>query len=171
MLDSIFQTREQNLNEALVVAVDHFTKYTHRNRYNHPGWKTNLGHMLGKKFIVDGALSDYWVGIRYGSVSGDNLNDLLKALCSVAGINYDNVLKPYDWVNRDIETNKWYDLCMVKEEVVNYKRKVIKGEPVLFRYKFYKKGTLHVEFTDLKAWETLNRKYAEIKGQSLPEKL
>jgi len=171
MLDSIFQTREQNLNEALVEAVDHFTKYTDRNRYSLPGWKTNLGHMLGKKFIVNGAISDYYIGIRYGSLAGDNLNDLLKVLCSVSGINYDHVMKPYDWVNRDMETNKWYDLCMIKEEEVGYKRKVIKGEPVLFRYKFYKKGTLHVEFTDLKAWEALNRRYAEIKGQSLPEKL
>lgn len=63
------------------------------------------------------------------------------------------------YVGNNSETNTWYS-------VLNNK-----GEPVFFDLKFYKKGTVHIKFIDMKVWELLNRKYAEIKGQVLPEKI
>src|SRR5690625_1861973 len=108
MLDSIFQTREQNLNEALVEAVDHFTQHTDRSRSKAPGWKTELGQMLVKEFIANCVIRVYYIGIRYGTLEGDNLIDLVKLLCSVSRTNYDNVMKPYDSVNGDMETKKGY---------------------------------------------------------------
>ena len=40
-----------------------------------------------------------------------------------------------------------------------------------FEFKCYKKGTMHLRFLDKKVWETVNRAYAKIKGETLPEKL
>jgi hypothetical protein len=40
-----------------------------------------------------------------------------------------------------------------------------------FEVKVFKKGTMHLKFKDEKVWENLNRKYAKIKGQVLPEKI
>lgn len=39
-----------------------------------------------------------------------------------------------------------------------------------FEVRFYKKGTAHLKFKDVKTWETVNRAYAKAKGQVLPEK-
>jgi len=40
-----------------------------------------------------------------------------------------------------------------------------------FEFKVFKKGSGHFKFKDLKVWETINRQYAEIKGEVLPEKI
>lgn len=40
-----------------------------------------------------------------------------------------------------------------------------------FEMKFYKKGTMHLKFNDLKVWELFNRTIAEIRGFDLPEAL
>lgn len=43
--------------------------------------------------------------------------------------------------------------------------------PGFFDFKGFKKGTMHLKFKDKKVWEMLNRRYAKIKGQVLPEKI
>ena len=40
-----------------------------------------------------------------------------------------------------------------------------------FDFKVYKKGTGHFKFRDVKVWELLNRTYAKIKGEVLPERI
>jgi hypothetical protein len=39
-----------------------------------------------------------------------------------------------------------------------------------FEIRFYKKGTAHLKFKEVKTWELVNRAYAKAKGQVLPEK-
>ena len=39
-----------------------------------------------------------------------------------------------------------------------------------FRFKGFKKGTMHVEFLDEDLWMLFNRRVAEIKGWQLPKK-
>ena len=57
MLDIIIGTWGQNMQKAIVEAIDNFTRHTHENRYGVEGWKTNDGHMLAKKFIIGYILS------------------------------------------------------------------------------------------------------------------
>jgi hypothetical protein len=40
-----------------------------------------------------------------------------------------------------------------------------------FRFRAYKKGTVHFEFLDEEVWAAVNARYARIKGQVLPEQL
>ena len=61
-------------------------------------------------------------------------------------------LIPYSDIHRKNEPNTWY-------------------ETEFFEFKGFKKGTAHIKFKDIKLWEYLNRKYAEIKGNVLPEKI
>lgn len=161
MMDMIFQTREQNLNEALVNTVDHYTKYTHENRWNYEGWKTNKGHMLGKKFIVNNIVEEGYDGSMRMSYSRNigRLDDLIKVLCNLSGENYDNMPHVQKWVGSDMDTNRWYNL------------KTNDGRPVFFRFKFFKKGTMHFQFTDDLIWEKLNKKYAQNFGVTIPDKI
>ena len=171
MVEIIQGTSDNILKEALVEAVDHFTKYTHENRFEVEGWKTNKGHLLGKKFIAEGLNYSYSFGINYGSSLNDRFSDLLKVLCNITATNYDNVLKPVDWISSDMETSKWYNVTTIEKHTSGYKTDIVKLEPIFFTFKFYKKGSIHVKFLDDNVWEMLNRKYAEIKGATLPEKL
>ena len=83
MAEIIYGTSDQIMKDALVEAVDNLTRYTHENRHEVEGWKTNKGHLLGKKFIANG-LRNTWSGvveIGWGSRIDDNL--ISKVLCNL----------------------------------------------------------------------------------------
>ncbi len=173
MIDMIIQTRSQNYNKALIKSVDNFTKYTHENRFDVEGWKTNSGHCLNKKIIVDGGAElDKWcsqgsveIGGCYSRNKAGYLNDLTKVLCYLTGDVY-NVDNKWDYMENPIYSEEFEGKS---------KRRFKPGKwykfHQFFEFKAFKKGTIHLKFKDVKHWELLNRKYAELKGQSLPEKL
>lgn len=166
MLQIIVGTRQNTFNRALEEAIDNFTRHTHENRFNVSGWKTNTGHMLNKKFIVENICEQAYraengLKIKYSTYGTDKINDLVKVLCNITATNYDNVgrlddlsrhncYQPEEGKSFIIESNTWY----------NYG---------FFDVKFFKKGTIHVKFKDLNDWYLLNRAYGELKGFSLPE--
>lgn len=160
MFEIIMGTREQILNRALVETVDSFTERTHENRYGLEGWKTNAGHLLNKKFIVDCFFEVKDYGYEKGSIKirsshyNEKINDLYKVLCHLTGRGLNDTRTIDELVQQfsGLQSGKWY--------LNNF-----------FEVKGFKKGTAHFKFTDDKVWELLNRKYAEIKGQNLPEKL
>lgn len=154
MLEIIVGTRASIMNRAIVEAVDNFTKHTHENRYGVEGWKTNEAHLLNKKFIT-GWIStlSYSGGLElrtYQCRSTDYVIDLMKALCFITATDFDSIKPAFEW--RNMKANTWYDWGF-------------------FEFKVFKKGTGHFKFKDEKVWENLNRTYAKIKGQVLPEKL
>jgi hypothetical protein len=209
MLDIIIGTSQENLNKALVEAVDNFTCYTHENRYGVEGWKTNEGHLLAKKFIVSYAVTMEYghMSVHYNSRTVEYFDDLVKVLCKLTSTGYDHVgtlREPltrhcYIWLvkdgrkagthdfDKDCHITPWGnskdDYCIkeacrkLDQSGIEYEIRtntVERGQWfdfAFFRIKGYKKGSMHVEFLDRKVWETLNRKYAQIKGQVLPEKL
>lgn len=169
MMDMIFQTRGNIMNQALEEIVDKFTEHTHENRFGVEGWKTNSGHMLNKKFIInyiaDKTYDGNHVEIKYPSYQGSGvhrIDDLTKVLCSIIGRNYDSIGSVYEF--RDMRedtngrkgtkyllTNHWYEWGF-------------------FKFKVYKKGTMHLKFKNIEDWYSLNKAYGELKGFSLPEK-
>lgn len=176
MVDVIIGTRETTLKNGLVQSIDNFTRYTHENRYSIPGWKTNAGYMLNKKIILDRVSRENYDGSfqldSYG-VSMSNLTDLMKVICFITGNNFDKI-EPLSYASceRDeagniIADSKSYgraknDNNFVPGQWYNH---------YFFDFKIFKKGTLHLKFKDLKVWENLNREYAKIKGQVLPDKI
>lgn len=158
MFDIIVGTREETFKRALAEAVDNFTRHTHENRFGVEGWKTNAGHMLNKKFIVEWVIGSYMgFEIKYDSRNVKMIDDLTKVLCNLTGRNYDIIGGLYRFnynANHnkefDLEPNKWYKWGF-------------------FEVKFFKKGTMHVKFFDTNDWYTLNQAYASIKGFTLPE--
>lgn len=159
MLEIIVGTRDQTMNRAIVEAVDNFTKHTKENRFGFEGWKTNAGHLLNKKFIT-GWMSEcnYSGGLRirdYNCSNYDSLVDLTKALCYITGVNYDtipSINSTSNNTNPNFKPNTWYSWGF-------------------FDFKIFKKGTGHFKFKEQKVWESLNRAYAKIKGEVLPEKI
>lgn len=155
MFEIIVGTRQQTFDRSLVEAIDKFTRHTHENRYQVEGWKTNSGHLLNKKIIipymVETGFSDYLTP-RYSQYN-DGCYDLIKVLCNITASNY-YAIPDLSKLCRDVQMQPgtWYDWGF-------------------FRIKGFKKGTLHMQFNDLKVWEMVNRAYGKIKGQVLPEKI
>lgn len=178
MMEIIYGTRESTMKKAIVEAVDNFTRYTHENRYGVEGWKTNEGHLLNMKFICNHICNADNGNLRieyYNSRNFDSLTDLTKAVCYITGTDFNTIpdvrsvsciadaeglflnsrgVKTKSFYEcesyNDFKTNTWYDWGF-------------------FEFKLFKKGTGHFKFKDEKVWEQLNRVYADIKGQVLPE--
>ena len=154
MVDIIFQTRGQTMDLAIVDIVERFTSRTKENRYALEGWKTNEHHLLGKKFIGDGYVSTGgWGknGISANHRSAQNIDDLVKAVHFLLGT--ERTCTDFYPFIMEGTFGQWSDYNS------------------WLRVKPYKKGTCHFEFTNLLVWEKLNRRYAEIKGFTLPEKI
>lgn len=184
MFDIIVGTKDQTFNNALVEAIDKFTKHTHENRYGVEGWKTNSGYMLNKKFIVDYIAEPSYVGgLRikgYGS-NFEKIEDLIKVICNITGTNHDKTMS-IEYANCD-KNDEGY--LTEKGHRVLSDRNTAYGDKILrynqfepntwydwefFEFKVFKKSTMHLKFKDEKIWEKLNRAYAKIKGEVLPEK-
>lgn len=179
MVEIIHGTKDNILKEALVEAVDNFTKHSHENRFMVEGWKTNSGYMLNEKFIM-GYVRDNMYNyphIRWGCSSGARLDDLVRVLCNLTGVNYSLSNDLYHFFSRNYETyidengEEKYKLNDLGRKIDVYKEFGVWYEWTFFEIKMFKKGTLHVKFKDREVWALLNKKYAEIKGQVLPEKI
>lgn len=175
MINMIIQTRQHNFDKALVKVVDNFTRHTHENRFSVEGWKTNESHMLGKKFIVEHACcrkdgGGIEIGEYYQRTNAGYLNDLVKVLCYLNGEKYDGkdsfeyMRNPTDLIkesrysekmipSRRFEPNTWYDFHR------------------FFKFKGFKKETLHIVFKDERDWYLLNQRYGQLNGFDLPENL
>ena len=101
MLEIIVGTRQQTFNRALEEAIDNFTRYTHENRYDVEGWKTNSGYMLNKKIIVGYMVELSWVigmSLKWGS-NMDKINDLIKVLCNITAQDFNSIKTFRDFFN------------------------------------------------------------------------
>lgn len=156
MLEVIYGTRENKLNEALVEAVDKFTKHSHENRYMVEGWKTNSGYMLNEKFIISWAVepaygSDYELRLLYQG-SYKSVDDLTKVLCNLTATDYDSIGSLWDFFHQNkIYRGEWYDWGF-------------------FEIKAFKKGSMHLKFKNERDWFLLNQHYGKLKGFVLHEK-
>lgn len=183
MLEIIIGTREENFNRAVVEAIDNFTRYTHENRFGVEGWKTNAGHMLNKKFIVN-YMSEKIDGgglkIKTWNSNYHYIEDLTKVMCNLTGVDY-NTIKSISYAacnwNEDGYLTKKGE--RVKSHIgTGYQDRIIGYDKLspntwydwgFFEFKVFKKGTMHLKFKDTEQWYLLNQKYGQIKGFNLPE--
>jgi hypothetical protein len=154
MLQIVAGTQEQRVDRAVEQAIDTLTMHTAENRYGVEGWVTNSGYMLNRRFIRSYMAELSWSGKgvnvkSYGS-QADEIQDLIKALCFITGRDYKDVGQPIKPADGVFWPGEWYDWGF-------------------FRFRAYKKGTVHFEFKDEEVWAAVNARYARIKGQVLPE--
>ena len=157
MLQIVAGTQEQRIDRAVEEAIDELTRYTKENRYGVEGWATNSGYMLNQRFICRSLAEVLWkdsdkVRLQTYGRQWDDIQDLIKALCSITGRPIEEVRTPEDISNNNYEPGMWHDWGF-------------------FLFRPYKKGTVHFEFKDREVWAALNSRYARIKGLTLPEQM
>ena len=154
MLEIIVGTHQQRMDKAVIEVFDEFTKHTKENRWGVEGWVTNEQYLFGKKFIIN-YLAELEcsgrVSIKGYGGNRTKMEDLIKALCSLTGKDYEAMKDPAGGY-RYLEPGEWLDWGF-------------------FRFKVYKKGTGHFEFKDPDDWARLNKAVARIRGWVLPEQM
>lgn len=137
---------EDLMTKSVMEAFDYLTAYHKENRlyvegFKTEGWITNKHWKVAKKVILPGITSNSWssyVSLYHGS--WNKLDDLDKALCFVAGVDYSDI----------IEESLF--------RIINQK-KLSFGElyeSYFFRFRCYKKGTIHLEFKEKHIYEKFN---------------
>lgn len=167
MIDIVIGTRGQQMDKAILEAFENITRHTDENRYGVPGWKTNSHYLLTKKFIMPYLIEvDYGGGMGICHRSYEKLDDLVKALCFLSGENYDNIRSIWEW---------FHDYTPETKHLPSYQQVRLKRDfgtwydYAFFRIKGYKKGTMHLEFTDENLWGKFNQHVAKLKGYPLFE--
>ena len=156
VLNMVIQTTGQRMNKALEEAFDMICSFSAENSTAGEKWKTNANYMVNRKFIVpymtsyDSRYYNTYVRLSY-SGNEVKINDVVKALCYVNGVTYDEKQSLRNFVDKQIYYGEWY-------------------EWFFFRIKAFKKGTMHFEFLDENVWMRFNQVVASQRGWVLPKK-
>ena len=187
MLDMIIGTHKGRMEKILVDTFDRICRCSNKNSSAGEKWKTNSDYKVNQKFIIPITLSSWSNSLHIGYYYEEDLNDILKAFCFISGkqfqgykyvsesdlkksylgykhnsdrhrIKYKQYKRLFDTDSvdfylkqRECETGSWYQL----NEFI--------------KFKIYKKGTIHFQFTDLDVWNRFNTEVARIKGWALPK--
>lgn len=169
MLEIIVGTQAARMDKVLIEAFENICSFSYENSTAGEKWRTNSDYMINRKFIVpyltkDESYSDYVRVTYYATRNADKIDDIVKALCTITGKNFDDLkftdsrgvsspLRFYYFVNDSLlNWGQWYDFSP------------------FFRIKCFKKGTVHFEFKDDEVWAKFNQRVAQIKGRRLPNK-
>lgn len=158
MIYLIIATQGNRMETALVEAFEHICSFSAENSTAGEKWKTNANYMVNKKFIVPNVFEYERYGYKepylhtgFSSYGSNKLDDICKALEYISGKSELNNMFDYIHYNR-LDWGVWHTYGG------------------FFRFKGFKKGTMHVEFLDEELWMLFNRRVAEIKGWQLPKK-
>jgi hypothetical protein len=134
---------KQIMLDVVQESFDLLTKYHKENRVHIEGWKTNEAWRVARKCILPGATDSLDVKFghhRLGYQIQRKMADIEKALCLIEGVKFNEAqgLLSSIGTSERIETGEWHDSRF-------------------FRWKLFKKGTLHIEFKDKELWQRFNR--------------
>lgn len=157
VVSSVLQNIGNIMEECVVKAFDTICSLSAENSTAGEKWKTNSNYMVNQKFIVDGLSCDkrwnghlsYSIGHSYDR-SG-KMEDFYKAMSFLTGQPLkEDCYRPFrsQIVESCTDTGEWFYFDW-------------------FRVKFYKKGTMHFEFTDINIWYRFNQIAAKHKGWAI----
>lgn len=155
MLDMIIGTHDQRMDKVICEAFDKICSFSYENSTAGEGWRTNTDFLINKRFIFPRMTRIGWSGELNLSYGTDRvMDDIYKALCQLTGTNYDDI-RPFYWWVHDYNNNKNGSLKLQFGQWY---------ECGFFRFKGFKKGTMHFEFVDENLWRKFNQRVAEIRG-------
>ncbi len=141
------------LEKAIVEVFDSMTSYYKENRLHVEGWKTNDSWKVNRKVIFPNGVDfdNKWSRESSNGAKFTNrwqsYTDIDKVMCYITGVTYENCMTIHSALERQFHCigyikpgDKFDNACRSS----------------FFNIKFWKKGTLHLEFIDPKLWEEFN---------------
>jgi predicted RNA methylase len=172
MFDVLFLNKDKIMNDCLVEVFERMTSYDDKNKIHIEGWKTNDNYKVNEKVILPYFIKYNWLNWnsydlkRHGAEFQVNyhyettLLDIDKAICYIKGTKIENIrtIKEalsirFKNLGKVFPSQKYDNEC----------------ESTFFKIRFFKKGTLHIQFKDKFLWQEFNRTIAKIKGFPLPD--
>ena len=138
----IMNTKEIQQN-CVEEAFDLLTRFDSTNIVHVEGWKTNDKWMIHKRCIIPCADIDVYDNPYVKYYYEDHVIDIEKALCFIVNKKYN-----------DIYDNTIVGMSKNRLKVPLYFGQWYESE--FFRFKFFKKGTMHLEFKDLSLLQRFN---------------
>ena len=137
LLENLYLSRGTIRNQCIVDVFDMMTAFDEKNKVHFEGWKTNDFYKVNKRVIIPYGVDTSWLRfndeIHINWNSADKLRDIDKCMCFLTGKKFDevnNIMAFYNINRGTMRFGEWYDT-------------------EFFRIRFYKKGTIHLEFKDL----------------------
>lgn len=158
----------QNIMQQAVVDVyDKFTKYYNGNTTHTEGWKTNSAYKVNKKIILPNCVEIGWYRSNY-SVSWDRqlvYADIDKVMCWLSGLPFEKLDQVVDEKLPEKNPERYANISL--ENAVKCVRVGDSSwhESHFWRFRCFKKGTLHIEFKDEALWARFNLVVNEGKNQ------
>lgn len=187
MVQMIVGTHGDRMNKVIIELFDQITKHYHENRYCKEGWKTNSEYIVNRKFIIPTHNLTRMenrgkVSASYNQHRGTFFtDDITKAICQLTGEKYAQMDKwwefMHDYQMEAITRTLPRKNALGEQETYtsNEKRCQYRDYGTWydfnhFRFKVFKKGTIHMEFLDEKVWILFNQTAAKAKGFQLASK-
>jgi len=138
----------ENMTQCIVDVFQEATRYCEKNTIYKEGWKTNKCYKLNKTIIIP-----YAVNTKFSIVSVDYsrrgfFEDLDRIMCYLSGQSIDNIDSIWTILHKacnNKDFGQWY-------------------ESTFFKVKFFQKGTVHIQFKDLKLLDEFNIKAGQGKN-------
>ena len=151
LYEQLFQSRGQIMVSCIEEAFDLMTKYYDENRVYIEGWKTNDQWKVNRKVILPRSRDNWFEYPKLNWEFRDILEDIEKSMCFIMKKDYKSINSVYsvifkanseaekqrDFYNYTLNFGAWYD-------------------SEFFRFKMFKKGTIHLEFKDKYLYEQFN---------------
>lgn len=136
LVQNLGKIREQCIEQAF----DLLTKYYKENRVHIEGWKTNSAWHVSKKCILPSAVDTRWSNPSFYYEMQRRITDIEKALCLISDVQYSSIEK------QCLSGRSTYDVGPRGEWQDSY----------FFRWKWFHKQTMHLEFKDAELLKRFN---------------
>ena len=164
LFESIMLNLSDIMEHNLSDVYDLFTNFYEGNTNCEEGWKTNKRYKANRKIIVPYCVEAGFMPQKYGyspyfSVSfhrSDKLEDIDKAMCWLAGKNFDSLdnMKHY---GNDFRAESGPNHTIAAAITTIHVGDQEWHDSAFFRVKAFKKGTVHLEFKDEALWAKFNQ--------------
>lgn len=150
IITELMLNKENIFFDCIVSTFNKMCSFDKNNQIHIEGWKTNSAYKVNKKVIMPYYIS--YNGTAWGDTwsldyrRGFSVDDIDKAMCLVDGKDFETIHTIRDALN-----------SRFRSIGDNYKNGTNNTtESKYFNLKFFKKGTLHLQFKDDKIWEQFN---------------
>lgn len=156
LLRNLVISRDNMIKETILEVFDKMTDWDIKNKMNIEGWKTNSAYKVNRKFICP----PYWIKC-------DTYDSYSRFSVSYSYGYYDFPTRDLDLIMSLLDGKKLSQIKTISQALeTRFENlgKIEKNEKydntcesTYFNIKFWKKGTLHVEFKEERLWKEFNR--------------
>lgn len=147
------------MKKAVVDLFNEFTRYDAKNTTYKEGWKTNSNYKVNKKVILPAFVDCKWSNYySYNSHRYSAYNDIDKVMCYLCGVSYDSMTSyPRSHYEKRLNEEEKQRVALISAVGEVQVGDNTWHESRFFRFRCFKKGTLHIEFKDEELWARFNK--------------